>query len=151
MFITEAKLPKRKIWRKWREPQTRKKFQLTKTMMMKMRKLKVKILCKNLVIKDNGQLQQSGRKLQESGRMELQESSRGGGGVEVRSLEWGSVRGWGRELGVWEEQVAGGWGDVRRVAGKSCRMVEDVSLARKSCLRPCIQSFRKFIIFFVFF
>ncbi|CAB3983383.1 pre-mRNA-splicing factor SYF1-like [Paramuricea clavata] len=38
--MSEAKLPKRKIWRKWREQQTLKKFQLTKMMMMKMRKLK---------------------------------------------------------------------------------------------------------------
>jgi hypothetical protein len=51
---------------------------LTKMMMMKMRKLKVKVLCKSLVIKDKGQLQQSERKLQDGGRRKLQESWRGG-------------------------------------------------------------------------
>jgi hypothetical protein len=57
---------------------------LTKMMMMmKMRKLKVKVLCKSLVIKDKGQLQPSERTLQEGRRRELQESSRG---VDVRSL-----------------------------------------------------------------
>jgi hypothetical protein len=49
----------------------------------------------------------------------------------------------GRELGVWEGEIARGWGDVRRMARKSCWMVEDVSLARKSCLSPCIQSCSK--------
>jgi hypothetical protein len=49
---------------------------------------------------------------------------------------------------VWEGEVAGGWGDVRRVAGESFRMVEDVSLARKSCLSPSIQSFSK--IYYIF-
>jgi hypothetical protein len=89
-------------------------------------------------------LQQSGKK--------LQESSRGGGGKLGICNGVGSARGWGRELGVWEGEVAGGWGDVRRVARKSCWMVEDVSLARKSYLSPCIQSFSKiYYIFFVFF
>ena len=96
MFITEAKLPKRKIWRTWREPQTLKKFQLTKMMMMKMRKLKVKILCKNLVIKDKGQLQQSERKLQEGGREKLQEVGGTLGGWQ------GKVSGWWRTC-LWRE------------------------------------------------
>jgi hypothetical protein len=39
-------------------------------------------------------------------------------------------------------------GDFRRVAGESYRMVEDVLLARKSCLSPSIQSFSK--IYYIF-